>query len=109
VYVFLEAEIEKLFKEDWVEREIDEVASIIYEKQVAKLVPREEWINVLRCKFLYKTKRNVDLSVKRRKVRLVKVNRKMKIHQNNHTVELLAKFEMSQCRPIDSGRTVNVY
>ena len=59
------------FKEEWISAEIDEMASIYFHK-VGKLVRREEWMNVMGCRFLYKAKRDAKTRVvKRRKARLV--------------------------------------
>lgn len=59
-----------LQKEEWLEAERKELQSI-YSHQVWDLVPRTLGMNVLGCRFVYKTKRNPDGSIYRYKVRLV--------------------------------------
>ena len=62
--------LDSLQKEEWLEAERKELQSI-YSHQVWDLVPRTPGMNVLGCRFVYKTKRHTDGSVYRFKVRLV--------------------------------------
>ena len=62
---------ESPYKEDWVHAEIDEMVSL-YQHEVGKLVRRTPEMNVMGCRFIYKTKRHPKTrEVKKRKARLV--------------------------------------
>ena len=57
-------------RSEWLSAEREELQSIA-ERQVWELVPRQPGMNVLGCRFVYKTKRAPDGSIRRYKVRLV--------------------------------------
>ena len=62
--------LESSHREQWLEAEREELKSL-YEMKVWEIVPRTPEMNVLGCRFVYKTKRKPDRSIERWKCRLV--------------------------------------